>query len=377
MAAKEKVSDADKVLESGGVSVETLEANGNIPVAGFVRTKDIVQVEECEKIREDADPDKSLDSLKSSIKTHGILVPLLIEKHAEKEGKFNLIAGYRRLACALDLELDTVPVRVVDTDEQAKAVGEILGRARPSPELVRQVIGLVDNTAREGLSDLDIFRQLRFLIDADKGENFSRAGGTINIASLQKALGTGYMWMRNRVNVLTTFKYEEIEEIQKVIDKGITDKTGVPLSWKTVFLALRRGGVHVEAIKRHIWGGADEEEENEGDEPETKARKKAQRDLATIKRRVKSQALDDANIKIRLIGAPGSRKYEAEVTTVVTLKGSAFGGPRGDENITSLFDALTDQIEPYRKLKDAEVKEALRGAFDSAMTGLKGRLAAD
>ena len=64
--------------------------------------------------RKHFDPDE-LASLCASVRAHGILQPLVVRS---VNGQFQLIAGERRLRAAQDAGLSTVPVRVVDFNDQ-------------------------------------------------------------------------------------------------------------------------------------------------------------------------------------------------------------------------------------------------------------------
>ena len=59
--------------------------------------------------------DDELTSLRDSIKSHGILQPLVVR---QVNGRFQLIAGERRLRAARAAGLAAVPVRVVDFNDQ-------------------------------------------------------------------------------------------------------------------------------------------------------------------------------------------------------------------------------------------------------------------
>ncbi len=59
--------------------------------------------------------DDDLASLCNSIRTHGVLQPLVVRQVGDK---FQLIAGERRLRAARSVGLSAVPVRVVDFDDQ-------------------------------------------------------------------------------------------------------------------------------------------------------------------------------------------------------------------------------------------------------------------
>jgi ParB family chromosome partitioning protein len=59
--------------------------------------------------------EEELASLSESIRTHGVLQPLVVRP---KDGGFQLIAGERRLRAAKAAGLEAVPVRVVDFNDQ-------------------------------------------------------------------------------------------------------------------------------------------------------------------------------------------------------------------------------------------------------------------
>jgi ParB family chromosome partitioning protein len=56
-----------------------------------------------------------LTSLSESIRTHGVLQPLVVR---QVNGRFQLVAGERRLRAARTAGLSAVPVRVVDFNDQ-------------------------------------------------------------------------------------------------------------------------------------------------------------------------------------------------------------------------------------------------------------------
>jgi ParB family transcriptional regulator, chromosome partitioning protein len=57
--------------------------------------------------------EESLDFLRTSIQEIGILVPLIVYRDSNSTHNYVLLDGERRLRCALDLGLETVPVNVI------------------------------------------------------------------------------------------------------------------------------------------------------------------------------------------------------------------------------------------------------------------------
>jgi ParB family transcriptional regulator, chromosome partitioning protein len=90
-------------------------------------------------------PDETLDHLADSIRKLGVLQPLLVRP---RQGRFELIAGERRLRAARRAGLSSVPVVVVEADERGS-----LERA------------LVENLHREDLNPIEEAAAYRQLID--------------------------------------------------------------------------------------------------------------------------------------------------------------------------------------------------------------------
>lgn len=94
--------------------------------------------------RSHMDP-QELSELAESIRTHGVLQPLIVT-NGEQAGQFVLIAGERRLLAARQAGLERVPVLV-----------------REASDLERLELALIENVQREDLSPLEAaeaFRQL-------------------------------------------------------------------------------------------------------------------------------------------------------------------------------------------------------------------------
>lgn len=88
----------------------------------------------------------ALDSLADSIRTHGVVQPLIV-RPLEEEGAFEIVAGERRWRAAQTAGLTDVPVRVLEGTERE----------------LREV-SLVENIQREDLSSLEIAAALTELI---------------------------------------------------------------------------------------------------------------------------------------------------------------------------------------------------------------------
>jgi ParB/RepB/Spo0J family partition protein len=100
------------------------------------------------QIRFSSVPDKAL---LDSIRTLGIQIPLIVRPHPEKDGKYQLICGFRRANAANMLKLKSVPVVVRElNDEDA------------------QIVAYAENEYRKTLRDLDRARAMAKLRESGK-----------------------------------------------------------------------------------------------------------------------------------------------------------------------------------------------------------------
>jgi ParB family chromosome partitioning protein len=117
---------------------------------------------------------ESIASLSASVRAHGILQPLVVRS---VDGHFQLIAGERRLRAAQEAGLETVPVRVVDFNDQqvleaalveniqradlnpiekAQGFKEYLDRFKLSHEQLAQRLGLARSSITNLINLLDL-----------------------------------------------------------------------------------------------------------------------------------------------------------------------------------------------------------------------------
>jgi len=99
-----------------------------------------------------------LASLSASVKSHGILQPLVVRQVG---GQFQLIAGERRLRAAREVGLTSVPVRVVDFNDQQTleaALAENIQRADLNP--IEKAQGFKDYLDRFGGSHEQLAQRL-------------------------------------------------------------------------------------------------------------------------------------------------------------------------------------------------------------------------
>jgi ParB family chromosome partitioning protein len=126
-----------------------------------------------------------LNHLRDSIKTHGVLQPLVVRKHGDE---FQLIAGERRLKAAQAAGLADVPVHVVEFDDQQvfeAALVENIQRSDLNP--IEKAQGFKDYIERFGLTQ----DQLGSKLGLDRS-TISNLLGLLNLpAEVQNAVRLG------------------------------------------------------------------------------------------------------------------------------------------------------------------------------------------
>ncbi|MSU68481.1 MAG: ParB/RepB/Spo0J family partition protein, partial [Opitutaceae bacterium] len=80
-------------------------------------------------------PAEQLGELAESIRSEGLLQPIVVRKHGEK---FQLIAGERRWRAFQQLKIKTIPARIVQASNASSAA-----------------LGLIENLQREGLNAIE------------------------------------------------------------------------------------------------------------------------------------------------------------------------------------------------------------------------------
>jgi len=132
--------------------------------------------------------DKASDEFKqlvASIKDKGVMTPLLVAP-AEAKGRFDVLAGARRLLAARELGLDEVPVReLADLSDSDKAE-----------------VALVDNLIRSDLSAYDVAVALKRLVEklgVTQEQLAERLGTTPAKISKQMAILSAPDWLQKFV----------------------------------------------------------------------------------------------------------------------------------------------------------------------------------
>lgn len=117
--------------------------------------------------------DASIDSLAKSIKTYGIINPILVRK---KDDKYEIIAGERRFRAAIKIGLTEIPAIIKDTNEQEMAE-----------------LALIENIQRQELTPIE---------EAKSYEEIMRLGNQTQ-QSLAEKLGKSQSFIANKIRLLS------------------------------------------------------------------------------------------------------------------------------------------------------------------------------
>ena len=184
--------------------------------------------------------DGSLEELKNSIKQHGILQPLIVTQ--TMGGKYELVAGERRLRAARELNLRTVPVIT-----------------RTAKDLEKLELSLIENIQRQDLNPIERAESFKRLIDnfhltqeeAAKRLGIARStlNNTIRLLQLpvdiQQAVASGKISESQAKLILSL---PDAEQQQKIFNKT----KNVQLTVKDIEREVRRVKVkaHVRNLKK-------------------------------------------------------------------------------------------------------------------------------
>ncbi|MBI1871605.1 MAG: ParB/RepB/Spo0J family partition protein [Chlamydiae bacterium] len=128
----------------------------------------------------------SLGELKDSIKTNGILQPILVRKQGSR---YELIAGERRLRAARELALTTIPALIKETTDEKSLE-----------------IAIIENIQRQNLNPMEEARAFMKLMRDYK----------LTQDTVAEKVG------KNRATVANTLRLLNLqEEIQEMIEKGL------------------------------------------------------------------------------------------------------------------------------------------------------------
>lgn len=135
----------DALLAYTGADVSTADTDNSIAAGDTMQQMDVTLIQRGKyQPRRDIDP-QSLEDLASSIRTQGIIQPLIVRPVGDK---FEIIAGERRWRAAQLAGLDEVPVII-----------------RHIPDEAAIAIALIENIQRENLNPIEESMALQRLID--------------------------------------------------------------------------------------------------------------------------------------------------------------------------------------------------------------------
>lgn len=217
-----------------------------------------------------------LEDLIGSIKEHGILQPLVV---TFSNGKYELIAGERRLRAARTLGLKTVPVIVRDATEQQKLE-----------------LALIENIQRQDLNPVEEAIAYRALIDefnltqdavaARVGKNRSTVANTVRLLDLPDiildALKDGCISKSHARTLLA-----ETDEKKQL----------------TLFEQMLQGGVTVRQVEARVSGKGKRMARTQGKDPNIAAHEKYLREILGTKVNI-TEANGKGKIEITFYSRP-------------------------------------------------------------------------
>ncbi len=167
----------------------------------------------------------ALESLKNSIREHGILQPLTVTQ--TMGGKYELVAGERRLRASRELNLKTVPVIV-----------------RTAKDLEKLELSLIENIQREDLNPIEKAVAYKQLID-----NFS-----LTQEEAAKRLGIARSTLNNNLRLLNL-----PADIQLGLASGKISESQAKLilsvaeaDQKKIFSRAKEGNLTVKDVEREV-----------------------------------------------------------------------------------------------------------------------------
>lgn len=185
--------------------------------------------------------EKALAELAQSIKSHGVIQPLIVVKNGER---YTIVAGERRWRAAIKAKLKTVPVVVKDYSpqqiaeisiienlqredlnpiESARAIQELMTNYNMTQEKVADKIGKSRSAVANTLRLLTLPEQIVELVLANKiSAGHARALITVEDANTQKELAVKIV--EKKISV------RELEQLIKKISKKTSEKQVVQKS---------------------------------------------------------------------------------------------------------------------------------------------------
>jgi len=134
----------------------------------------------------------------ASIRTHGIIQPLLVTPHAEQEGCYELVAGHRRLGAARKVGLETVPALIRVLTEEEKLT-----------------LALVDNIQRNALRPIEEAVAMSRIVELGA-----------SVSKVARAIGRSAGYVRDRLRLMEL----PVDARRLVDDNSISIEDGLALA---------------------------------------------------------------------------------------------------------------------------------------------------
>ena len=219
VAVKSPETNVDDLKEAVTVRISEVEPNRKQPRKTFddEKLEEISEVEPNRKQPRKTFDDEKLEELAESIKTFGLLQPILVQK---RDGYYEIIAGERRWRAALKAGLKEVPVIIRDYTEK-----EILE------------LSLIENIQRENLNPIEEAQAYKRLMDefglgqAEVAQRVSKSrpavANSLRLLKLeenvQKMLIDGKISMGHaRALLPLEIPEEQLAAAQKVVEKELS-----------------------------------------------------------------------------------------------------------------------------------------------------------
>lgn len=329
------------------------------------------------------------EALKSNVKEIGIQSALWVAP-ADENGKYRLLAGYRRFRAATELKLKTVPVVVKDLDDT---------------DIDPYLLGVIENTARADLSELDMLRAIDTIVASDpeglktEAKSGARKGElVINVKALAKRLGRGEMQVRRFARALELFGMEWLESIDQRIKADEANK--VPdaerVTWGQVL--YNSNTPNAQEYKDDLIAlleGRVIEKQGETGEPTEAGAEAGADDVSTpadpeLERvqTVFSELFAEFGLRIKFASkpTPDLKKVRMILTiedNIAIGKSRFTGGAAGEGKFTEVFESFASVLEKVARIgsgsratsDEVTVRTGLKEALDQGLNKLAQRCA--
>jgi len=181
--------------------------------------------------------DEKLNDLKASIKEKGVLQPILVR---EKEGRYEVVAGERRLKAARAIDLKEIPVIIKDvTDQEAFVIAlvENIQREELNPieeaeayrKLIEEFSYTQEEVARSVGKDRSTISNLLRILKLPVEIRRSVYNGELSVGHARALVSVEIPTERDRLFVLTMKKGLSVRELEHLVQsksKGGTRRAG-------------------------------------------------------------------------------------------------------------------------------------------------------